>query len=113
MGIALQGGRPDGLVEQLRDLADPARADGMLGYLKTSRIEFLTVRHPEVRRLAKEHAGRLPESQFLSFLEGLWRDEVFKIRRADHEEVIETALRLGARAAIPGALTPSAQGKLF
>jgi 3-methyladenine DNA glycosylase AlkD len=79
---------PDSLVEQLTNLANPVQAEVMGRYLKTCRLVFLGLRHPEIRRLAVEHARLVPETHFLRFVEELWTHEVFEIRRAAIEALL-------------------------
>ena len=79
---------PDSLIEQLTNLADSVQAEATGRYLKTCRLRFLGLRHPEIRRLAVEHARRVPETHFLRFIEELWTHEVFEIRRAAIEALL-------------------------
>lgn len=83
---------PEAIVAGLREMADPARADGEARYLKSTRMH-LGVRVPDVRRTVRRYAPR-ERDDVLAVAAELWADG------AVHERCLAAVELLVARAGV-------------
>jgi 3-methyladenine DNA glycosylase AlkD len=78
----------DDLIQALRDAGDPGRGADVRRYLKTSDLDFLGVRQPVNRRIAREYSRKVSGEDFVPYLRLLWGYRVFEVRRAAAESML-------------------------
>ena len=119
----------DRIEASLKNVGSPERAVGEKRYLKSD-LDFLGVRLPEIRRIAKEFLRERPElrrAELIELVEALWNKPVFEQRmvaailleervallQARDAKLIERLLRESKTWALVDSLAPKVIGPLF
>lgn len=77
------------LVRALKSHHNVERAKNVKNYMKTSNLEFLGINLPTIREIAKEHSRKVEPEDFSTYLLALWNEQVFDIRRAAAEILLQ------------------------
>lgn len=77
------------LVKELRSHGDSAQAEIVRGYMKTSSLDFYGIKLPVIRKIAKQYSKSVNPEGLTPFLEKLWAFQVFDVRRAAAEVMLQ------------------------
>ncbi|MFQ5832153.1 MAG: DNA alkylation repair protein [Candidatus Thorarchaeota archaeon] len=70
------------LMQDLKEQANPAKAEHVAKYMKTSRLRFLGIQIPQIRKTARTHIRSLPIEDLPEVVGLLWRESTFDFRLA-------------------------------
>ncbi len=70
------------LIKDLRSQKHDEQAKIIAGYLKTSKLEFLGVKLPQIHKTTMRHIRGVAIEELPTYANNLWREEVFDVRRA-------------------------------
>ncbi len=90
------------LKQDLKEQANPARAEHVAKYMKTSSLHFLGIQIPQIRKTAGKHIRPLPIESLPEIIDSLWRESTFDFRLAAIEIMekysakgdVQTALKM-------------------
>ncbi|MFW9918874.1 MAG: DNA alkylation repair protein [Candidatus Thorarchaeota archaeon] len=74
--------KKDDVLRDLKGAGDPEQAKIIAGYLKTSSLEFLGVKIPEIAKIVGKHLKGLSDDDMMALMEALWSEQIFESRRA-------------------------------
>ncbi len=70
------------LMQDLKEQANPTKAKHVAKYMKTSRLRFLGIQIPQIRKTARTHIRSLPIEDLPEVMDLLWRESTFDFRLA-------------------------------
>jgi 3-methyladenine DNA glycosylase AlkD len=79
-------------LEQLKSMADPARAAGMASYHKVDRV-YLGLSNPQINDLTKSWRQGLDVDMRISVADGLWQTNIFEARVAAAKLLTQARIR--------------------
>ncbi|MFW9908802.1 MAG: DNA alkylation repair protein [Candidatus Thorarchaeota archaeon] len=71
----------DTILSDLRAVGDSEQAKIIAGYLKTSKLEFLGVKIPEIGKIVTRHIRGHTSEELLTLMRELWMEPIFESRR--------------------------------